>query len=417
MDRKKNLELGRKVPTKVRILLTASFFSALATVGQITIVGKQVYDMTGSELNLGLLGLAEFLPVALLSPFTGPVADRFDRRKVFGLALIAEAATSFFLFLYIASDPSGVFPIFALITLFGVGRAFAMPASRALPIDWAPDDVVERVVALKSVAFQAGIIVGPALFGFIFVVGPEFPYLAAVVSYCIANLLLFAVGPSTIRKLATTGGRQAFRDAKEGLRFIRKSPVLFGAISLDLIAVLLGGAVALLPAIAENRLGVGAVGLGWLRAAVGIGATVVAVTLSIKPLKRHIGRSLMSAVAIFGFGTIALGLATNFILAFVALMVLSGADAVSVYIRASLVPLATPEEMRGRVLAVEGVFIGASNELGAVESGLTAAAFGIVGAVLFGGFGTLAAVIIWWKFFPALSNVKSFSEVRPKSPD
>jgi len=413
MDSGRDIEKTGKVPTKVRVLLTASFFSALATVGQITIVGKQVYDMTGSELNLGLLGLAEFLPVALLSPFTGPVADRFDRRRVFSLALIAQAIASLLLFLYIDSDPEGVFPIFALITVFGVGRAFAMPASRALPIDWAPDDVVERVVALKSVAFQAGIIVGPALFGFIFVIGPSFPYLAAVISYSIANLLLLTVGSSAIRRLGTTGGRQAFRDAKEGLKFIRKSPVLFGAISLDLIAVLLGGAVALLPAIADNRLGVGAVGLGWLRAAVGIGATIVAVTLSIRPLKIHIGRALMTAVAIFGFGTIALGLATNFVLAFVALMVLSGADAVSVYIRASLVPLATPEEMRGRVLAVEGVFIGASNELGAVESGLTAAAFGLVGAVLFGGFGTLAAVFIWWKFFPALRNVKSFSEVRP----
>ena len=407
MDSGRDIEKTGKVPTKVRVLLTASFFSALATVGQITIVGKQVYDMTGSELNLGLLGLAEFLPVALLSPFTGPVADRFDRRRVFSLALIAQAIASLLLFLYIDSDPEGVFPIFALITVFGVGRAFAMPASRALPIDWAPDDVVERVVALKSVAFQAGIIVGPALFGFIFVIGPSFPYLAAVISYSIANLLLLTVGSSAIRRLGTTGGRQAFRDAKEGLKFIRKSPVL---------AVLLGGAVALLPAIAENRLGVGAVGLGWLRAAVGIGATIVAVTLSIRPLKVHIGRALMTAVAIFGFGTIALGLATNFVLAFVALMVLSGADAVSVYIRASLVPLATPEEMRGRVLAVEGVFIGASNELGAVESGLTAAAFGLVGAVLFGGFGTLAAVFIWWKFFPALRNVKSFSEVRPPPP-
>ena len=416
MDSGRDIEKTGKVPTKVRVLLTASFFSALATVGQITIVGKQVYDMTGSELNLGLLGLAEFLPVALLSPFTGPVADRFDRRRVFSLALIAQAIASLLLFLYIDSDPEGVFPIFALITVFGVGRAFAMPASRALPIDWAPNNVVERVVALKSVAFQAGIIVGPALFGFIFVIGPSFPYLAAVISYSIANLLLLTVGSSAIRRLGTTGGRQAFRDAKEGLKFIRKSPVLFGAISLDLIAVLLGGAVALLPAIAENRLGVGAVGLGWLRAAVGIGATIVAVTLSIRPLKIHIGRALMTAVAIFGFGTIALGLATNFVLAFVALMVLSGADAVSVYIRASLVPLATPEEMRGRVLAVEGVFIGASNELGAVESGLTAAAFGLVGAVLFGGFGTLAAVFIWWKFFPALRNVKSFSEVRPPPP-
>jgi len=188
---------------------------------------------------------------------------------------------------------------------------------------------------------------------------------------------------------------------------------LFGAISLDLIAVLLGGAVALLPAIAEDRLGVGAVGLGWLRAAVGIGATVVAVRLSIWPLKTHIGRSLFVSVGVFGIGTIVLGLTTNFTLAFLALMVLAGADAVSVYIRASLVPLATPERMRGRVLAVEGVFIGASNELGAVESGLTAAAFGLVGAILFGGIGTLAVVVVWWRFFPALRNVERLIDVKP----
>tara|TARA_X000001036_G_scaffold30482_1_gene25078 strand:- start:2077 stop:3321 length:1245 start_codon:yes stop_codon:yes gene_type:complete len=404
-----------QVPTKVKILLIASFFSALATVGQITIVGKQVYDMTGSELNLGLLGLAEFLPLALLSPFTGPVADRFDRRKVFSLALLAEALASFFLFLYISSEPTSVTPIFGLIALFGVARAFATPASRALPIDWSPDNVVERVVALKSVAFQAGIIVGPALFGFIFVLGRSFPYLAAVISYGIANLLLLTVGPSAIKKLGTSGSKQAFRDALEGLKFIKKSPVLYGAISLDLMAVLFGGAVALLPAIAEDRLGVGAVGLGWLRAGVGIGASIVAITLSVRPLRRHIGKSLLKAVSVFGCGTIVLGLSSSFILAFVALIILSGADAISVYIRASLVPLATPEEMRGRVLAVEGVFIGASNELGAVESGLTAAAFGLVGAILFGGFGTLAVVAIWWRFFPALRNVQSFSEVKPDS--
>ena len=181
------------------------------------------------------------------------------------------------------------------------------------------------------------------------------------------------------------------------------------------MAVLFGGAVALLPAIAEDRLGVGAVGLGWLRAGVGIGASIVAITLSVRPLRRHIGKSLLKAVSVFGCGTIVLGLSSSFILAFVALIILSGADAISVYIRASLVPLATPEEMRGRVLAVEGVFIGASNELGAVESGLTAAAFGLVGAILFGGFGTLAVVAIWWRFFPALRNVQSFSEVKPDS--
>jgi len=402
-----------KIPKQVKVLLAASFFAAFATVGQITIIGKQVFDMTGNALDLGLLGLAEFIPVAVLSPFTGPLADRKDRRKIFGCALLCEAIISFLIFLYIATNPTSVLPIFGLMMLFGVARAFATPASRALPIDWAPDDVVERVVALKSVAFQVGIIAGPATFGFVFVAGRSLPYLVAVSAYLVAASLLLTVGSFPINRLETSGARQAFYDALEGLRFVRQKPVLFGAISLDLIAVLFGGAVALLPAIAEERLGVGAIGLGWLRAGVGIRATLVAVNLSFRPLRTHIGKSLLVAVGIFGCGTIVLGLTKNFIVAFLALVVLSGADAVSVYIRASLVPLATPERMRGRVLAVEGVFIGASNELGAVESGLTAAAFGLVGSILFGGVGTLAVVVIWWRFFPALRNVKNFSEVKP----
>jgi hypothetical protein len=205
-------------------------------------------------------------------------------------------------------------------------------------------------------------------------------------------------------------------DAILGMRFIRRSPVLFGAISLDLFAVLFGGAVALLPAIAEDRLGVGAVGLGWLRAAVGIGAGIVAITLSIRPLQRHIGRTLLAVVTLFGVGTIVLGLSRNYVMAFVAIMVLSGADAVSMFIRLTIVPLATPENMRGRVLALENVFIGASSELGAFESGVTAALLGLTGAIVFGGIGTLAVVALWAVLFPALRNVDRFDEVRDPTP-
>ena len=202
------------------------------------------------------------------------------------------------------------------------------------------------------------------------------------------------------------------RDAFEGLRFIRRTPIVFGAISLDLFAVLFGGVIALLPAIAEERLGVGAVGLGWLRAAVGIGAAGTALTLSIRPLRRHVGRQLLTMVAMFGILTIVLGLTRSFAVAFIALLAAAAVDAVSMFIRASLVPLATPEHMRGRVLAVENVFIGASNELGAFESGVTAALFGLVGAIFFGGAGTLVVVALWWKFFPALRSVDRFEEVR-----
>jgi predicted MFS family arabinose efflux permease len=197
-------------------------------------------------------------------------------------------------------------------------------------------------------------------------------------------------------------------EAVEGVRFVRSQPILLGAISLDLFAVLFGGAVALLPAIAENRLGVGAVGLGLLRAAIGIGAGAVTLFLVVRPVKRRVGRTLLLTVALFGVGTIALGATTNFAVAFVALMVLSGADSVSVFIRSTLVPLVTPPEKRGRVLAVEAVFIGASNELGAFESGVVGQLFGAPVAVVLGGVGTLVVAALWWGLFPALRNVDRF---------
>ena len=197
------------------------------------------------------------------------------------------------------------------------------------------------------------------------------------------------------------------------MRFIRGNRILLGIMSLDLFAVLFGGAVALLPAIAEERLGVGAVGLGWLRAAVGIGASVVMVSLAVRPLRHRVGPILMVVVAVFGLGTIGLGLSRSYVLAFAALIVLSAADSVSMFIRSALVPLATPEEMRGRVLAVEWVFIGGSNELGAFESGVAGALLGVAGAVVFGGVGTLAVVAVWWLLFPEIGRISSFAQVRP----
>ncbi len=400
------------IPRPVWALLFALFFSALAVVGMITIVGKQVFDMTGRPLDLGLLGLAEFVPVALFSPFTGSIADRFDRRKIFAIGLAGEAAVAVGLFAYVSSDPTSVLPIFALISAFGVARAVVAPSSRALPIDLAPLDVVERVVAMKSVAFQAGLIIGPVLFGVIFLAGPQWPYLAALAAFAASMSMLSAVGAVPVARLDTVGGRQALRDALDGLRFIRRRPVVFGAISLDLFAVLFGGIIALLPAIAEERLGVGAVGLGGLRAATGIGAGAVALTMSMRPIRRRVGRVLLSVVAIFGVCTISIAFTKTYLVAFVLLLVAAAADSVSVFIRSTIVPLATPENMRGRVLAVENVFIGASNELGHVESGLTAAAFGLVGAMVFGGVGTLVVVAVWWTYFPALRDLDRFADAQ-----
>ena len=368
--------------------------------------------MTGRELDLGLLGLAEFLPMAFLVPFSGAAADRFDRRHVYAISLGGELLCALGLFFYISSDPTSVKPIFVLVALFGVARSFGSPSGQALPIDLATSENLERVMALRSVAFQSGFIAGPVAMGFIFVVDPAYPYLAGVIAFALAIPILIMIPQPNTRRLQTRGGMQAIRDAREGLRFIRRQPVVFGAISLDLFAVLFGGIIALLPAIAENRLGVGAVGLGWLRAATGIGAGTTALMLSVRPVRRRVGRTLLVVIAIFGVMTIVIGLVDSYAIVFVALLVASAADSISVFIRSTLVPLATPEVMRGRVLAVERVFIGASNELGAAESGLTAAVFGLMGAILFGGVGTLAVVAIWWRWFPALRDVDRFDEVR-----
>jgi len=368
--------------------------------------------MTGNELDLGLIGVAEFLPVALLAPITGSIADRFDRRRVLAIALSGEAIVSILLFSYIRTDPTSLKPIFALILVFSVFRSFAMPANRALPIDLAPPGTVERVVALKAVSFMGGTVAGPIIFSFLFVADIALPYLVAAIGLSTGIALLSLVPKPPVVQYKPTGTKQVVKDAFEGLRFIRRTPILFGAISLDLFAVLFGGIIALLPAIAEERLGVGAVGLGWLRASVGIGAGITMLSLSFRPLKRNVGRRLIQMVGIFGIATIALAMTRSFTVAFILIFIAASADAVSMFIRASLVPLATPEQMRGRVLAVESVFIGASNELGAAESGITAALFGLVGAILFGGAGTLLVVVLWWRLFPALRSVDRFEEIR-----
>ena len=406
-----------EIPLRVKALLGVNFLTHFAVMGQITIIGKQVYDLTGRPLDLGLLGVAEFLPVAVLAPLAGPLADRHDRRKILGIALVGEAIASLLLFLYARSDPTSVTPIFAIVLFFGVCRAFAMPASRALPIDLSPPGVVPRVVALKSVCFQAGHIAGPITFGFAFVVEGSLPYLLSALALVAAIAIIGLIPSSGVKRLASTGGRQVILESLEGLRFIRHRPVMLGAMGLDLFAVLFGGALALLPAIAEDRLGVGAIGLGWLRAGVGIGAGATAICMSIRPVQRHLGRTLYAVVAMFGLGTTALGLTRSFALAFTIIVLVSAADAVSMFIRATLVPLATPEDMRGRVLAVESVFIGASNELGAAESGLTAAFMGLVGAVVFGGVATLAVVALWWRWFPELRDRDTFDDVMPAAPD
>jgi MFS family permease len=392
--------------------LSAQSCSSIGTLALTTVLGKQVFDLTGRELDLGILGLVEFLPSLLLVLVSGTLADRLDRRRLASVALVFEAGAAAALAWYVSTDPTSVTPIFLMVLWFGIARAFAAPAVRSMPADLVPHTRLPWLTVRYSATWQISAIVGPVLGGVLFAIEPTLPFLVVTCLFGIA-----AVGILTVRYAAHARDRAPALDAKsdnkihealEGYRFIRREPVLLGAITLDLMAVLFGGAIALLPAIAEDRLGVGAVGLGWLRAATGIGAAIMTIALAIKPVRRHIGVVLLLAVAAFGVFTVVLGATTSFGVAFLALAVLSAADAISVYIRATLVPLVTPALMRGRVLAMEMVLIGGSNELGAFESGVTGQLFGPAIAVVFGGVASVFVAIGWWFGFPALRKTDRF---------
>lgn len=430
------------VDRTVVALLVSVFCAMAATAALVTSLGKQVYDLTGRELDLGLLGLAEFAPAALLVLVTGAVADRHERRGVASVALTAEAAACIGLMLYAGSRPTAVGPIFGLVFAFGIARAFAAPASRALLGDVVPSERLPWLVARFSFAWQAALVAGPVLGGLLYTVDVRLPYGAAAVLLVVAAGALTIVRPlpsaedqrlpatvpptspadavAAARAEPVVGAAEALRpvraglrDAVEGFRFIRQVPILLGALSLDLFAVLFGGAVALLPAIATDRLGVDAAGLGWLRAAGGLGAGAVTLALARRPLRRRVGPVLLVVVAAFGVFTIVLGVTRSYPVAFAAMVLLSGADAVSVFIRATLVPLVTPADKRGRVLAVENVFIGGSNELGAFESGVAGQLLGPSGAVVLGGVATLAVAGGWWFLFPDLRRVDRFPDATP----
>lgn len=393
------------------------FLARFAGAGLVAVVAFQTYEITGRELDLGLLGLAQFLPVFFLSPFTGALADRFDRRKVFAVGLGLEIAVSLGMAWLSLRGLTTATPIFVLMVVYGISRAVEAPASRSLPIDLSPSHMVNRVVALKSSTSLLGTILGPLIGAYLYSRAEHFPYWFTAVMSFLAILALAKVPRSPVAAMRrAVGALDNVRQAFDGLRFIKNSRLVRSVITLDLFAVLLGGAVALLPAIAEQRLGVGAVGYGWLRAAIGIGAFLTSTALVIRPMHRHAGRKMLVAVAVFGLMTIVLGLTTNFAVAFVALVVMAGADAISVLVRSALVPLATPPEMRGRVLAVENVFIGGSNELGAVESGLVGEWLGASLAIITGGIGTLFVVGLWWRFFPSLRQVDRIEDVRPAQP-
>jgi MFS family permease len=373
-------------------------------------IGWQVYAIHRDPLDLGLVGLAMFVPLPLLALPAGHLADRYPRRTVLALAVGLDAAVAIGLLLVTRAGAGQTWPFFALAFATGVASALGSPAGRALTPSLVPPALLVRAFAQRSIAFQAAVITGPALGGLLFAIHPELVYAVAAVFSAVALALVLALRAG--REGVGTGSPD-LASVLGGVRLVRRTPVLFGAISLDLFAVLFGGAVALLPVFARDVLEVGPAGLGILRSAPAVGALVAAVVLSRRPVRRHAGGTLLTVVAAYGVTMIVFGLSETMWLSLLALGVGGAVDMVSVVLRQTILPLVTPDELRGRVNAVEMVFISASNELGAFESGVAAALVGAVPAVVIGGALTIGVAVAWARFFPDLRRVDRLDELRP----
>ena len=365
-------------------------------------IGWQVYDLTHRALDLGFVGLAQFLPGLGLALVAGYVVDHYDRRSVLALCTGLEAVCSVLLFALTLSGNTNVALIFGVLVLFGIARAFVFPAGVALMPNLVPQRHYVNAAAWSSSAWQSATIAGPALGGMVYVLGPEAVYGISGFLLLGSSLLVLSI---RIQRIVTERKAASWATVVAGIAFIRKQPLVLGAISLDLFAVLLGGATALLPIYARDILLVGPAGLGILRSAPAAGALVTAFFVARRPIRHHAGPILLGTVGIFGAATIGFGLSQNLYLSLLMLVLMGASDMVSVVIRRVLVLIATPDDMRGRVSAVESVFTGASNELGEFESGVTAAWFGVVPAVVLGGIGTIGIVSLWTKIFPQLRNV------------
>ena len=401
--------LGRQAPFVLYWLTRTS--SALAYQMIAVAVGWQIYALTHSKLALGMIGLAQFLPQLLLTLVAGAVADRFDRRVVSRICQAVAGCTAAFL----AVGSFGLFgihlhpaAIFVAVGVIGGARAFESPAMSALLARLVAPTQFQRAAAAAAAAFQSAMIVGPALGGLLYAFGATVPYATSATLYLLAST--FAAFIVQRQQPAAAEREPVSRSSIfAGIAFIRSRPAILGAISLDLFAVLLGGATALLPVYASDILKTGPWGLGLLRSAPAIGALCTSAVLARWPLQRRVGLKMFAAVVVFGLGTLVFAISTWLPLSLVALLVMGSSDMVSVVIRMSLVQLSTPDEMRGRVSAVNSIFIGASNQLGEFESGATAALFGPEGAVVLGGVGTLLVVGLWMRWFPELRRRKALS--------
>jgi MFS family permease len=392
--------------------LASVFFGTLAVQIQSVAVSWQIYAIARNPLALGYAGLAQFLPMVLWILPAGSLADRYDRRLIIVVSYLLQGAAAALFLLLALTHTRVLLPWYGVLALFGTGRTFASPAAQSLVPQLVPQDQFPQAIAWNSLTFQIAVIAGPALGGAVYILGPAIAYSVCLVTLFAVASLIFAIRSRT-PVYAPNATSTTLERLTAGISYVSTHPLILGAITLDLFAVLLGGATALLPIYARDILHTGPAGLGLLRSAPAAGAALVGLLLSRFPIERHAGRKLFGFVSIFGIATIVFGLSRDFTLSMAALAVLGSSDMVSVYIRSTLVQLATPDPMRGRVSAVNRLFIGASNELGEFESGLTAAWFGTVSAVVIGGIGTLAVVLFGLMLFPSLRTIDRLSEITP----
>ncbi len=379
----------------------ARFLASMAALIVGVAVGWQIYDLTRSTFQLGLVGLVEFAPGLLLVLVTGTVADRFNRRAIMALCQAAEAACAASLVVLVVTGAVAAPAILALVAGIGTARAFYRPASQSLLANLVPREDLASAIAWGSSSMQTATILGPVAGGLLYGLGPEIAYGTAFAFLMSASFLLTRVPKPEQRSLREP---PSWSSLVGGIRYLWRQKIVLGATSLDLFAVLLGGATALLPAFARDVLDTGPWGLGLLRAGPAVGALAVALLLALRPLKRDAGRTMFATVILFGLATVAFGLSRTVWLSVVLLAVMGATDMISVFIRQTLVQIWTPDALRGRVTAVNSIFIGASNELGAFRAGSVAALIGTVPAVVVGGIGTVAVAALWLRLFPALRD-------------
>ncbi|HEX9805552.1 MAG TPA: MFS transporter [Alteraurantiacibacter sp.] len=394
----------------------ARFLAVMSTISMVVLIGYQVYDVARADygmdrseaaFQLGLLGLVQFVPLFLLTPVAGIAADRFDRRRVVLFANAIDAGVALALALFTANDALNLPILFTLAALHGSARVFNGPALSAIAPNIVPQKLLPRAIALSAIAWQSGTVIGPAIGGFLFAWDPSLPYFLSAGVLLVSGLLISSVRP--VRAVHEGPPVHPLRQIVQGFQFVKGQRFLLGCITLDLFAVLLGGATAMLPVFARDILEVGPEGLGLMRGAPAVGAALVGLLLSVRPFETNVGIKMLLGVAAFGAFTIAFALSRNFMFSLVMLAGLGAADMISVFIRNTLVQLNTPDNMRGRVSSISGLAISASNELGEMQSGVAAAFLGATGAVVFGGAGAIVVTAVWAWRFSELRQARTFT--------